>query len=188
MLENDLQEAAALLDCEIAAIKAVCKVESGRGGFLPDGRPTVLFEGHIFSGLTNGAFDKTHPTISYPRWTKAYYSKNGDGEWARLSQAISLSAKAALQSTSWGAFQLMGFNHVKCGFEDVGTFVEAMRESERAQLKAFVKFIKSTGLDAPLRDKNWAEFGRRYNGPGYSKNFYDQKLIMWYRIFKGKNA
>ena len=37
--------AAMLLNCEPAALKAVQKVETGgKGGFLPSGRPTILFE------------------------------------------------------------------------------------------------------------------------------------------------
>ena len=47
--ETDFDRAAMLLDCEAAALKAVQKVETGgKGGFLPSGRPTILFEGHIF--------------------------------------------------------------------------------------------------------------------------------------------
>ena len=47
--EDDFRKAAALLDVELAALKAVEEVETtGRGGFLPSGKPRILFEGHIF--------------------------------------------------------------------------------------------------------------------------------------------
>lgn len=47
--ESDYKRVAALLEVETAVVKAVAEVESGgRGGFLSDGRPVILFEGHIF--------------------------------------------------------------------------------------------------------------------------------------------
>ena len=47
--EKDFQECADTLGVEVAALKAVVEVEcSSKGGFLVDGRPRILFEGHIF--------------------------------------------------------------------------------------------------------------------------------------------
>ena len=40
-----IASAANKLGCEVAAVRAVVDVESG-GGFLPDGRPKILFERH----------------------------------------------------------------------------------------------------------------------------------------------
>ena len=34
-----------------------------------------------------------------------------------------------------------------------------------------------------LQNKNWAEFARRYNGPAYAQNRYDEKLAEAYRLF-----
>ena len=45
---KDYQKAAKELNCEVAAIRAVAEVESLKGGFLPDGRPKILFERHVF--------------------------------------------------------------------------------------------------------------------------------------------
>jgi hypothetical protein len=44
--EADFEQAAALLKCDVAAIKAVAEVESSSNGFLSDGRVKILFEGH----------------------------------------------------------------------------------------------------------------------------------------------
>ena len=58
---NDITAAAAALQCEPGAVRAVCDVESAGGGFLADGRPKILFEAHIFSGLTRHRWDEGHP-------------------------------------------------------------------------------------------------------------------------------
>jgi two-component sensor histidine kinase len=48
LTEEDYKRAARRLGCSVAAIKAVAEVEAPGSGFLPDGRPKILFERHIF--------------------------------------------------------------------------------------------------------------------------------------------
>ena len=43
---------------------AVLTVETRGSGFLPDRRPYILYERHIFSKETNRKFDAAHPDIS----------------------------------------------------------------------------------------------------------------------------
>jgi len=182
LTESDFKEAAELLGCDIAAIKAVAEVESSGNGFLSDGRLKILFEGHQFHKFTKGAYAKSYPTICYKDWTKQYYSKGpnadvrGAGELARLGQALALDRESALKSASYGKFQIMGFNYGSCDFKNVEDFYAAMQASEGAQLKAFCSFIKANNLDGHLRKHRWASFARGYNGPGYAKNQYDKKL------------
>ena len=183
LTEEDYEEAAARLGCEVAAIKAVAEVESSGGGFNSDGSPKILFEGHIFSKYTNGRYDKSNPTISYTKWTKAYYRKNNIDEHKRLQQAIELDRNAALMATSWGKFQIMGFNYKACGFDDLQKFINAMFRSEGDQLLAFCGFILTNKLDDELRELRWADFARRYNGPAYAENKYDVKLARAYEKF-----
>lgn len=173
--ERDFARAARVLGCDVPAIQAVAEVESRGDGFLPSGRLKVLFEGHIFHRYTKGLHDAHHPTLSFPKWSKAFYL-GGEREWERVEAAKALNARAALLSTSWGRFQIMGFNHVACGFGSVEQFVDAMAASEGAQLDAFVAFVRHTHLDAPLREARWADFAKGYNGPGYAQNAYDVKL------------
>ena len=40
----------------------------------------------------------------------------------------------------------------------------------------FTAFIQSNRLDTYLRNKDWAGFAKRYNGPAYAENQYDKKL------------
>lgn len=181
--DSDFARAAELLKCSVAAVKAVCKVEAPRGGFAEDGRPIILFEGHYFHRLTGGAYDKSNPTISYPSWTRQFYSKTNAGEWDRLAQAIALDRTAALKSASWGRFQIMGDNYQFCGFDNVQAFVNAMYKDEGAQLDAFVQFVLHRKLDDELRDQRWADFAKFYNGPAYAQNKYDLKLAEAFKSF-----
>ena len=93
LTESDFKHAAELLGVEVAAIKAVLEVETGnKGGFLAVGKPTILFEGHIFwSQLKNRGIDpakhqKGNEDILYPKWTKTHY-QGGLKEYERLERA-----------------------------------------------------------------------------------------------------
>lgn len=179
LTEADYQSAARDLGVDVAVIRAVTAVEARGRGFI-DGTdlPLILFEGHHFHRLTGGRYDRDFPGISYPRWDKSKY-KGGRGEYDRLRQAIKVhdsKPEPALMSASWGMFQIMGFNHAKVGYGSVVDFVNAMAESERNQLQAFVAFVRAAGLADELKRQDWANFARGYNGPGYKANKYDAKL------------
>ena len=185
LTDDDIRAAARMLRCDTAGIRAISRVESSGSGFLKDGKLRVLFEGHQFYRYTNGAYAQSHPTICYPRWTSQFYCRgNAEGrgqcEWNRLQQAIALDRKAALMSASVGRFQIMGFNFALCGFTDVEDFWTALAESEGEHLKAFCAYVIAVRLDEELREHRWADFARRYNGPGYLKNRYDTKLALAY--------
>lgn len=166
------------LNVDEPALRAVAAVESSGDGFLapPSDLPKVLFEGHAFHRLTQGRFDATHPTLSYPKWTKKYYSTKPGGEWERLNLACTLDRAAALQSASWGMFQIMGFNYALCGCADVETFVSQQKAGAPEQVECFAKFISRPTFLTALRTHDWARFAAAYNGPGYAANQYDKKL------------
>lgn len=184
LTEQDFIDSAKRLGCEVAAVKAVAKVESSGGGFDPEGFPKTLFEGHWFSRYTKGKFDATNPTISYPKWTKQFYGKTWQTEKARLNTAISLDRTSALMSASWGMFQVMGFNFGVCGFTNVQDFVTKMCEGEGGQLECFASYVLRNGLDKKLKTLDWDGFAYGYNGPEYKKNDYGNKLMRAYTSFK----
>lgn len=180
LTDDDFQDAAALLNCDVGAIKAVCQVEAPRGGFNPDDTPVTLFEGHKFHKYTGGKFDQQAPDLSHAKWTRQHYGKTWQAEQIRLQRAMALDRDAALRSASWGKFQIMGFNHGVCGFDAVQKFVNAMYTGEREHLLAFVRFVQTTGLSLALRRHDWAGFARGYNGEGYAENDYDGKMARAY--------
>jgi len=179
MKQTDFERAAAELNCEVAAVKAVAEVESRGSGFLPDGRPKILFEAHHFARLTKQQYNLTHPNISSKRWSKSLYL-GGAKEYDRLKEAMLLDPPAAIQSASWGAFQIMGFNYVAAGFKTPAEFVNAQYVSEGEHLKAFLGFVKSVGLLKHIQMKNWEAFAKGYNGPKYKENNYDGQLAKAY--------
>lgn len=191
LAEADYQSAAKLLKCDVPTIKAVAEVESSGDGFLSDGRVKILFEGHQFYKFTKGAYATSHPTICYKTWTTKFYTKGktadirGAGELARLEEAMALNKDAALLSASYGKFQIMGFNFAIAGFVSVEDFYKAMQVSEGEQLTAFCNYVKGNSLDDELRNRKWAAFALRYNGPGYKKNQYDIKLAKAYKKYSG---
>lgn len=188
-LDFIFKETAESLGVEEAAIRAVCHVESdGRTGFLPDGRPMILFEGHIFwrelqlAGIDPAKFGPEYADVLYPRWDKSKY-KGGAAEYERLEKAATIDLQAAMRSASWGMFQIMGFNHILCGFDTVNQFALAMRSGSHEHIRAFAKFLKGTMLDRHLQARDWTEFARHYNGPSYAQNRYDSKLAAAYKEY-----
>lgn len=178
---NDIEEAAALFGLEPCVVKAVIDVESAGGGFLPDGRVKILFEGHVLYkelqkvGIDPAPLAKSHSSIVYPKWDKSKY-KGGAAEHERLNAAALIHKEAALKSASYGLFQIMGFNHKACGYETVQDFVEAQKLDEATQLKSFCAFIKTENHISFLLRKDWSGFARRYNGPRFAENKYDIRL------------
>ncbi|MFC3173127.1 N-acetylmuramidase domain-containing protein [Novosphingobium bradum] len=181
---TDFAAAAAALGCTAAAVRAVVAVES-RGGFLADGRPRILFERHKFSAFTGHAFDDSHPAVS-ARQPGGYLG--GAREYDRLGEALALDRLAALKAASWGAFQIMGFNHAAAGFRDVESFVAAMVSGHAAQLRAFVAFIRAQGLADALARADWPVFARAYNGPAYAAHAYDTRIAEAHARFLAEGA
>jgi N-acetylmuramidase/Putative peptidoglycan binding domain len=178
---NGLAEVATQLSVGVAEISAIISVETYGAGFLPDRRPKILFERHIFSRLTAGQYDTSNPEVSSP--TQGGYGDGGAHQYDRLAEAIGLNRSAALQSASWGIGQVMGENHAVAGFADVETMVTAMSLSEDAQLAALGGFIARNGLAKPLAVHDWAGFARGYNGPDYATNRYDIQLNGYYQKY-----
>lgn len=178
---DDIAAAAATLQCEPAAIWAVCDIESAGGGFLPDKRPKILFEAHVFGRLTQHQWDASHPNISSPAWNSALYGPAGAHQYDRLNEAIQLDRNAALQSASWGMFQILGLNFAACDFPDIDHYVAATCAGEGAQLAAFVAFCRYNRIDGYLRSHDWTGFALAYNGPGEAENGYDAKLAAAYQ-------
>lgn len=179
--EADYVQAAALLKCDVPAIKAVAEVESRGAGFLSDGRPKILFERHKFRSATGGKYDITHPDISNRK--PGGYGAAGDHQWKRFDEAAALDRDAAISSCSWGKFQVMGFNFTVCGFATLEDFYAAMFKSEGEHLKTFCNFIAGNNLGGALRNHKWASLAQGYNGKDYKINQYDIKLAAAYKKY-----
>ncbi|WP_278386049.1 N-acetylmuramidase family protein [Stutzerimonas kunmingensis] len=190
---QDLQQAADRLGVPLASVMAVNQVESRGEGFTSNGRPVILFERHVMharlqaNGLSEAEADALaakHPAL-VNRKSGGYVG--GTAEHQRLAQAAQFHYAAALESASWGLFQIMGHHWQRLGYFDAQHFADTMALSEAAQLDAFVTFIETEpALHKALKGRKWAEFARRYNGPAYARNLYDVKLARAYAQFAGE--
>jgi hypothetical protein len=187
--EQEYTTAAQKLNCEEAAIKSVTHTEAAGEGFYKSGKIILKFEGHVFHEFTQGRYDESHPTISYPAWTEKY-SQFGDAAYIRFDQAFTLDPHAAMMATSWGMFQIMGENYSSCGFATIDAFVTGLKLGEDNQLDAFCTYCKTQGLDKYLREFATelaiatALFAEHYNGSRYKVNHYDTDLAKYYLSFK----
>ncbi|NRT11534.1 N-acetylmuramidase family protein [Flavobacterium sp. 14A] len=175
--------AAKYIGCAVSAIRAVDKVESRGSGFLKNGDVKILFEPHVFyKYLRKANITPVLSDICYPKWGTKPYGKESE-QHAKLQRAVAINREVALMASSWGRFQIMGFNYKLCGCLSIQEFVNKMMESEEAQLELFVKYIMASHLDDELRAKDFTAFAAQYNGPLYFKNNYHTKMATADREF-----
>lgn len=168
--EAEYKAAAEAYDVPAPSVKAIIEVEAAGDGFLPDGRPKILFEAHHFHARTHGQYDAAHPTISQPDWDHARrYYVGGAGEYDRLAEAKGLNETAALESASWGAGQVMGFNWKSLGFDSVQALVAHMATAA-GQMDAMMRYCRVNNLLDEMRrfpDMDACRaFAAGYNGSG----------------------
>lgn len=157
-----------------AALWAVLSVETGGVGHLPDRRPRILYERHVFHQRTGGRFDGSHPDLSSQ--SPGGY-EGGAAEYGSLKRAMLLDRQAALESASWGLGQVMGYHADSLGYAGIDAMIERFKEGEDAQLDACAAFImKRKELHKAFQAQDWARFAFFYNGANYAKNHYDVKL------------
>ena len=145
----DIEAAANELKCEPGLIYAIAKQESASSSFAKLGNrivPKILYERHKFRGLTrpnsrtHSPYELKSRDICGPQYIRVRKNKEGKlihiktgeviaetdayalntaSQYKRLCKAYLLDQSAALQSCSWGKFQIMGFNYKAAGFNDV---------------------------------------------------------------------
>jgi len=191
LTDDNLRAAAKDLGVDLAAVRALVEVESRGRGFLGDGRPKILFERHVMyrrlrdkEGLAlANQMTKLSPSV-VNRSRGGYVG--GYGEHERLDLAAHIDRDCALESASWGLFQIMGYHWKALGYPSLQAFINAMYRNEAAHLDAFVRFVKlDPALHQAIRDLDWATVARLYNGPAYAQNNYDTKLAAAYKRHAG---
>lgn len=187
----DYKDAARLLDVDESAVKAIASVESAGDGFITDKAgnkiPKILFERHVmfkrlrdFTLIKSVDMAEKYPDIVNP--TPGGY-KGGLAEHERLAKAVQIDRVTALESASWGAYQVMGYHWNALGYPSVQEFVNKAY-TEDGQLELFIRFVKaSPNVLKALKAKDWVGVARAYNGPGYAKNSYHIKMKEAYERF-----
>lgn len=194
---------ASVLVCEKAVLKAFAQVETKAAAFkrvnATNGAmiPTILYERQVFSRLTHGRYDKDYPDLSGP--ARLRYGLDS-AQYLRLINAYSLDPDAALESCSWGAFQIMGESYSLCGSDDVRGFVAQVAGSAAAQISLLSNFIRNKAggkLHLAVQNKDWKRIAIYYNGMVKNKKtgkkeireHYDKRLEEAYNEIKNsKNS
>jgi hypothetical protein len=183
LTEADFAKAALSLGVPVASVKAFAEVESRGDGFLPDGHPVVLFERHVMYKRTKAKYGFTRADALVKRYPDIINPKSGgygkeSEQPGRMARAASLiDRECALESASWGLFQVMGYHWEAMGYPSLQAFINAMYYSEGDHLEAFVRYIKMTpSLHRALKAQDWPRVALGYNGPDYAANKYDTKL------------
>lgn len=184
-----------ILSVESQSLLAVMMVESAGKPFGRDGRPIVRFENHIFWnqwGKTHKSKFEIHfmfgrnadgtARSDAKRWMGHFFRKDmsspwrqlhvdssqvtQDLEWEVLEFAMSLAGDQAINSTSFGLSQIIGFNSTQAGYSSPKEFMSCMN-SEKMQIVAMAEFIKNDRrLLEAIRTLDFVAFAKVYNGPG----------------------
>lgn len=175
----DWPRIAATIKTDEDSLRALAEVESAGSGFDAHDRPKMLFEPHIFYKLLGPgkARDKAVKAgVAYAKWKSTGYPKDSYG---RLKKAMAINATIALMSASWGAFQIMGFNHGAAGYVSPEEMVRDFMDDEDNHVEAAVRFIVNKKLDDDLRAHRWDVIEKVYNGGGYG-GAYARKMAKAY--------
>jgi len=181
LVEADFARVAAMLGVNPAMIKAVRAVEAPRAPFDELGRPSILYERHIFGRETRGRFNRSHPRLSSSQWAPGTYGPFS-AQYGKLAAAVQLHPEAAFKACSWGAFQVLGRNAVPIGYPSAFGMAVMLTESEAAHLDSFARYVIANRLVDELRAcrpgdaVSCVPFARGYNGAGYARNSYHVRL------------
>jgi hypothetical protein len=165
----DIKATAKRLHVPGAVLHVVVQAETdGQRGFGPSGLPTILFEPHLFSEVTQAHHDGSSPDISYPERDVRKYPQSEEVRWRQLAKAFALDSEAALLSTRWGAFQILGANYAACGFPSASALAATLAGSEARQLEAFETLLARQKLGSAMRAKKWGEIAAKIGDPADS--------------------
>lgn len=162
-------------------LKAIIEVESGGVGFAADtGKVIIQFEPHWFK--------RRSPYTPSGKWSQNGVERQHN-EWIAFNDAFRYNPVAAMESTSIGMMQVMGFHWRDLGFKSVGEMWDYAKESEANQVDLALRFIKrNRKLDKAIKNEDWPTVAYYYNGSQYKKFKYDTRLRAAHnRLMKVKN-
>lgn len=168
---------------------AILDIESSGKGFGPDGRLLIRFEAHIMRRRLGNdqQFFKYFKIAEVRAWAEPQWYRRSPAdpwneihtgkqisEWGAFDVASDLDYRAAIESTSMGIAQIMGFNSRRVGYATPEAMFDDYESSDAAQIVGFFNYILSDPkLFQAVQDKDWETIALLYNGPGnvevYSK-------------------
>ena len=185
---KNMCDAAKELGVDPCKVKAISDVESGGSGFGVDGRPKIRFEQHYFAKRIGPAATAQLNDPSIAGFTKNAQGHSPGGSWSTFDKAAAINRNAAIESCSWGKYQVMGANWKTLGFSSAEDFMNCVSDPNN-QEQILTNFIQTKpGLLNALKNDDWDGVARGYNGANYAQGNYQNKLKNAYNSCKKNNS
>lgn len=145
---------------EPAILLAFLSVETGGRGFDPStGKILIQFE--------PAHFRKKEPYAPSGAWSVNKVDVQSK-EWVAFNNAFSINPISAMESTSIGLGQVMGFHWKRLGYASVGAMWDDAKTGLHAQMDQIIRFIKTDPrLMAAIENMDWHQIATIYNGARY---------------------
>ncbi|WP_304590037.1 N-acetylmuramidase domain-containing protein [Burkholderia anthina] len=134
------------------------------------------------------------PANPYPQYPDLCFAGSDDygggnlHQYEKLIRAAALDFDIAIQSCSWGGFQILGEYYDSCGCSTPAEFADKFMSGTDGQMEIFIQFMKKLKGAAVegLRDHKWEQVAASYNGGGWRKHNpdYANNLKKFYEQFK----
>jgi len=158
--DSQIKEIAESIGLQYAHLKAFMMVESGNKGF--DGKT-----GRLIIQFEPSWFKRKAPYSPFGSWSLNMIDVQSQ-EWVAFSDAFKINPDAAMESTSIGLPQIMGFHWKSLGYTSAGDMWDDFKVSEYNQVQALACFIlNNKKLYDALLKKDWHIVASIYNGSDY---------------------
>ena len=179
-----IKEASTEFGFEKGILAAFIEVESGGEGF-------DSLTGKILIQFEPAWFKRKSPFAPSGLWTVNRVQRQ-ISEWLAFNDAFSKDKEAAMESTSIGLGQIMGFHWKRLGYKHVGEMWDDAKKGLHRQVWQICKFIATDiKLQSAIKAHDWDGVATIYNGSGYKalaqkyhRLPYDQSLNNAYLKYK----
>lgn len=157
---NEILPAIKNMGYDTGVLLAFIDVETGGRGFdSKTGKLIIQFEPVWFR--------RKAPYAPSGKWSvnKVDVQKR---EWEAFNDAFRKNANAAMESTSIGLGQIMGYHYRRLGYTTVGAMWDDAKKGIAKQVGQLEKFINTDHeLTMALNSQDWQHVATLYNGPNY---------------------
>lgn len=145
-----------------AALLSFIEVETGGRGFdQATGKIIIQFEPVWFK--------RKAPFAPSGKWSLNKVERQA-AEWAAFNDAFAKNPDAAMQATSIGLGQIMGFHYKRLGYDSVGSMWDDAKTGIEAQFDQILKFITTDpSLCIAITRNDWDKVATIYNGKNYKE-------------------
>lgn len=163
-MNKELQIIVKLVACEFGfepeALAAFVEVESSGQGFDKNtGKILIQFEPVWFK--------RRAPFAPSGAWSVNKVDVQSK-EWLAFNDAFKKNSNGAMEATSIGLGQVMGFHWKRLGFSSVGAMWDDAKKGLENQVRQIAKFIQTdAALQKALKNKDWHKVASIYNGTEY---------------------